>query len=55
MQSNPARMANLVDFSQLDADLANGNVPDYAWISPDQCHDMHGRGAPARRPMQLFA
>src|SRR6266851_5444399 len=50
VQSTPARMANLVDFSQLDADLANGNVPDYAWISPDQCHDMHGRGAPASDP-----
>jgi phospholipase C len=50
VQSTPARMANLVDFSQLDADLASGNVPDYAWISPDQCHDMHGRGAPASDP-----
>jgi hypothetical protein len=25
-------------------DLANDTVPDYSWISPDQCHDMHGRG-----------
>ncbi len=44
VQSNPARMANIVDLSQLNADLASGKVPDYVWISPDQCHDMHGRG-----------
>lgn len=50
VQSSPARMANIVDFSQLSTDLANNNVPDYSWISPDQCHDMHGRGAPASDP-----
>lgn len=43
VQSSPARMANIVDSSQLSADLAAGTVPDYVWISPDQCHDMHGR------------
>jgi phosphatidylinositol-3-phosphatase len=43
VQSNQARLANIVDLGQLDADLASGKVPDYAWISPDQCHDMHGR------------
>jgi phosphatidylinositol-3-phosphatase len=46
VQNNPARMANLVDLSQLNTDLAAGTVPDYVWISPDQCHDMHGRGGP---------
>src|SRR5262249_31742284 len=44
VQTNPARMANLVDFSELNTDLAANSVPDYVWISPDQCHDMHGRG-----------
>ena len=44
VQSNPARMANIVDFSQLSADLASGSVANYVWISPDQCNDMHGRG-----------
>jgi len=43
VQSNPARMANIVDFSQFDSDLANNAVPNYTWISPDQCNDMHGR------------
>jgi phospholipase C len=50
VQTNPARIANIVDFSQFGTDLANNTVPDYSWISPDQCHDMHGRGAPASDP-----
>lgn len=50
VQNNPDRMANLVDLSQLAADLSNGDVPDYSWISPDQCNDMHGRAGPASDP-----
>ena len=50
VQTSPARMANVVDLTQLDADLASGNVGDYNFIAPDQCHDMHGRGAPASDP-----
>ena len=50
VQTNAARMANIVDLSQLDADLASGKVPDYVWISPDQCHDMHGRGGGSSDP-----
>ena len=45
VQTNPTRVANIVDFSQFSSDLASGSVPDYSWISPDQCHDMHGRGS----------
>jgi len=45
VQSSPDRMANVVDLDQLDADLASGNVADYNFIAPDQCHDMHGRGS----------
>jgi hypothetical protein len=43
VRNNQARMANVVDLSQLDTDLANGNVADFNFIAPDQCHDMHGR------------
>ena len=50
VQTNPARMTNLVDLGQLGTDLSSGQVPDYSWISPDQCNDMHGRGAPASDP-----
>lgn len=42
---NPARMAKIVDFSQFATDLAHQNIPDFAWITPDLCHDMHGRVA----------
>ena len=50
VQTNPARVANIVDFSQFATDLANNTVPDFSWISPDQCHDMHGRGATPSDP-----
>lgn len=46
VQTNAARVANIVDFdSQFAGDLASGKVADYVWISPDQCHDMHGRAS----------
>lgn len=44
--TNSARMLNVVDFSQLNTDLASGNVPNYSFIDPDQCHDMHGTSFP---------
>ena len=50
VQNNPARVANIVDFSQFSTDLANNSVPAYSWISPDQCHDMHGRAATPADP-----
>src|SRR5712672_2233314 len=50
VQSNPARVARIFDLNQFNADLANGTVPDYSWISPDQCHDMHGRAATPADP-----
>jgi phosphatidylinositol-3-phosphatase len=53
VQTNSARLANIVDFSQFAADLASGDVPDYVWISPDQCTDMHGRGGPASDPCRF--
>ena len=46
VQSSASRMANVVDFGQLDSDLASGDVANYVWISPDQCNDMHGRFVP---------
>ncbi len=53
VQTNPARVAKIVDLSQLTTDLASKDgkdVPDYSWISPDQCHDMHGRAATPSDP-----
>jgi phosphatidylinositol-3-phosphatase len=51
VQSSPERMANIVDLSQLSTDLAReSTTPDYVWISPDQCHDMHGRASTPSDP-----
>jgi hypothetical protein len=55
VQSNPARVANIVDFSQLTTDLASNHVPNYVWISPDQCNDMHGRGGDPKVDSCAFA
>jgi phospholipase C len=40
--NNSARLKKVVPLGQLDADLDSGNVPNFVWISPDTCHDMHG-------------
>jgi phosphatidylinositol-3-phosphatase len=40
-------LANVVGFAGpngLFADLKSGNVPDFAFIAPNQCNDQHGRG-----------
>jgi hypothetical protein len=50
VQNSPARIANLVDLSQLSTDLSNDTVPDYVWSSPDQCNDMRGRAATPADP-----
>ena len=33
--------AHVVDYAQLDADLAAGTLPDYVFITPNLAHDMH--------------
>ncbi len=38
----PARAARVVPLQQLGADLETGHAPAFAFIVPDQCHDMHG-------------
>jgi hypothetical protein len=42
IRNDPARLANVKPYSDLFSDLASNNVPDFVWISPDQCNDMHG-------------
>ena len=37
-----ARLNDIVPFDQFGVDLRSGHVPNFVWISPDQCHDMHG-------------
>jgi hypothetical protein len=40
--SNPVRAANIQPLEELEKDLYSCNVPEYVFISPDACHDMHG-------------
>ena len=42
IRNNPARMQKIVPFTQFDKDLALGHIPNFVWITPNQCHDMHG-------------
>jgi hypothetical protein len=46
VQKDPQRAQKIVDFKQLEQDLAAGTMPNYAHIVPNQCNDMHGRGGP---------
>ena len=41
------RLANIVpfEFKRFAADLRSRHVPNFVWISPDQCNDMHGISA----------
>ena len=42
VRTNPARCAeHVVPFTQLSTDLTNGTVPNFAWITPNMCNDMH--------------
>jgi phosphatidylinositol-3-phosphatase len=40
--NSPSRLRHIVPFDRFAANLASGRVPNFVWISPDQCHDMHG-------------
>jgi hypothetical protein len=41
IRTNTARMQKIVPFTQLATDIAADNVPNFVWISPNQCSDMH--------------
>jgi hypothetical protein len=41
---NPARCSHLVGFDALTADLRSGQLPTYAWITPNVCNDTHDCG-----------
>ncbi|HUW77258.1 MAG TPA: alkaline phosphatase family protein [Candidatus Nanopelagicaceae bacterium] len=42
IKNNPARMAKIKDYSELSTDLNSPQAPQFVWISPNQCNDMHG-------------
>lgn len=41
VRTNPQRCQNIVPLTQLQADMANGAIPDFVWITPNLCNDMH--------------
>ena len=40
--TNPQVADNVVPLTQLSSDLSSGDVPQFAWITPNECSDMHG-------------
>ncbi|MGH9067196.1 MAG: alkaline phosphatase family protein, partial [Acidimicrobiales bacterium] len=42
VRSNPARRSHVKPYSALAGDLNSGRAPNYVWISPDTCDDLHG-------------
>lgn len=49
VQNSPLRTQEIVDFTQLKADLSSNTLPNLAVIIPNLCNDMHGvsQNAPA--------
>jgi len=45
--NNPARAKRVVPLTQLSDDLADNAVPQFSWITPNICNDMHGMSGPA--------
>jgi hypothetical protein len=41
IRTNPARCAKIVPFTQFDADLQANALPNYIWITPNMCNDIH--------------
>jgi phosphatidylinositol-3-phosphatase len=39
--NDPARLNKVVPLTQLATDIAENKVPQYVWITPNLCHDMH--------------
>jgi hypothetical protein len=42
IKNNPSRMDKVRDYTRLGADLNGPKAPQFVWISPNQCNDMHG-------------
>jgi phosphatidylinositol-3-phosphatase len=40
--TSPARASNVVPLTQLTTDLNSNHVPQFVWITPNQCNNMHG-------------
>ncbi|MGO9834919.1 MAG: alkaline phosphatase family protein [Polyangiaceae bacterium] len=45
VRTNLNRMQKIVPYTNFATDIAGSTMPNYVWISPDQCSDMHGINA----------
>jgi hypothetical protein len=46
VQDSPEQFARQVPIDRLFSDLGSNHVPEFSYIVPDQCRDMHGLGNP---------
>jgi hypothetical protein len=42
IRNDPGRLAQIKPYTDLASDLNSPHAPDFVWISPNQCNDMHG-------------
>jgi phosphatidylinositol-3-phosphatase len=42
IRSSTKRLANIKPYTQFAADMKAKTLPNFVWISPNQCHDIHG-------------
>jgi hypothetical protein len=42
IRTNTNRMQKIVPYTKFATDIAAASMPNFVWISPDQCSDMHG-------------
>lgn len=42
VKNNPARMSHVRDYTRMTSDLNSKHTPQFVWITPNQCNDMHG-------------
>ena len=55
IRNNEERMDKIVPLTQFFQDLSSGNVPNFVWISPDTCNDMHGISPSAAKALGIPA
>ena len=44
IRTNPARCQKIVPFAQFAVDIKANTLPDFVWITPNMCNDMHDCG-----------
>jgi hypothetical protein len=42
IRSDSGRLQHIKPYSDFAGDMKSNKLPNYVWISPNQCHDMHG-------------